>query len=100
MRGAVFERFFWRRSDGPQPHIVTIQFHKKMRLSELAFYVDFKQDESYTPQKLSIRAGTGVQDLHVRRLARSKSCLHAGGGLGERARAVWMDDRQIGGTAA
>ena len=27
-------------------------------------YLDFKQDESYTPQKLSIRIGTSYHDLH------------------------------------
>ncbi len=28
-------------------------------------YLDFKQDESYTPNKISIRAGTNIQDLKV-----------------------------------
>lgn len=53
---------FWQ-SDGNQPHLVNILFHKKMRIQEMAIYSDFKLDESYTPQKLSVRAGTGFHDL-------------------------------------
>jgi len=53
---------FWQ-SDGPQPHLVNIQFHKKMRISEISIYTDYKLDESYTPAKISIRAGTGFHDL-------------------------------------
>jgi anaphase-promoting complex subunit 10 len=53
---------FWQ-SDGPQPHLVNIQFHRKVRVKEIAIYTDFKLDESYTPARLSIRAGTGLHDL-------------------------------------
>ncbi|CAD8079269.1 unnamed protein product [Paramecium primaurelia] len=53
---------FWQ-SDGTQPHNITIQFLKKMRVQEVALYLDFKQDESYTPNKLSIRTGTNIQDM-------------------------------------
>ncbi len=28
-------------------------------------YLDFKTDESYTPNKISIRAGNNLQDLKV-----------------------------------
>jgi len=28
-------------------------------------FIDFKNDESYTPNKISIRAGTTLQDLKV-----------------------------------
>ena len=51
------------RSDGPQPHLINIQFHKKMRVHEITIYTDFKLDESYTPSKISIRAGTTFHDL-------------------------------------
>jgi anaphase-promoting complex subunit 10 len=75
------------RSDGPQPHLVSIQFPKKMPVTvgrepetrrvlerksekvppqEVTMYLDYKQDESYTPQRISIRAGTCYQDLQVR----------------------------------
>ena len=45
---------FWQ-SDGQQPHYINIQFLKKIKLSEICMYLDFKTDESYTPQKISIR---------------------------------------------
>lgn len=53
---------FWQ-SDGIQPHFINIQFFKKSTIQEIAFYSEFKQDESYTPHKLSIRAGTTYHDL-------------------------------------
>jgi len=34
-----------------------------MRISEISIYTDYKLDESYTPAKISIRAGTGFHDL-------------------------------------
>ena len=59
------------RWDGPQPHLINIQFHKKMHIHEIVVYTDFKLDESYTPSKISIRAGTtfhDLQEIHVEEL--------------------------------
>ncbi len=53
---------FWQ-SDGPIPHLVDIQFTKKTKISEIAFYLDIKTDESYTPEILSIRGGIHMQNL-------------------------------------
>ncbi|XP_015576225.1 anaphase-promoting complex subunit 10 isoform X1 [Ricinus communis] len=63
---------FWQ-SDGAQPHLVNIQFQKKVKLQKVVvfslelklvlLYVDFKLDESYTPSKISIRAGDGFHNL-------------------------------------
>ncbi|GLJ49226.1 hypothetical protein SUGI_1039510 [Cryptomeria japonica] len=53
---------YWQ-SDGVQPHLVNIQFQRKVKLQLLALYVDFKHDESYTPSKISIRVGNGFRDL-------------------------------------
>lgn len=53
---------YWQ-SDGPQPHLINVQFHKKVALSELLIYSDYKADESYTPAKLSLRTGTNHHDL-------------------------------------
>ncbi|KAI5072287.1 hypothetical protein GOP47_0012393 [Adiantum capillus-veneris] len=53
---------YWQ-SDGAQPHLVNIQFQKKVRLQQLAIYVDYKHDESYTPNKISVRAGNSFHDL-------------------------------------
>ena len=51
------------RSDGPQPHLVNIQFHKKTRVQEIEIYTDYKLDESYTPANISVRAGTTFHDI-------------------------------------
>ncbi|OMO56943.1 hypothetical protein CCACVL1_26157 [Corchorus capsularis] len=53
---------YWQ-SDGAQPHLVNIQFQKKVKLQLVVLYVDFKLDESYTPSKISIRAGDGFHNL-------------------------------------
>ncbi|XP_076916337.1 anaphase-promoting complex subunit 10-like [Bidens hawaiensis] len=53
---------YWQ-SDGAQPHLVNIQFQKKVKLQLVALYVDFNLDESYTPSKISIRAGDGFHNL-------------------------------------
>ncbi|XP_045085743.1 anaphase-promoting complex subunit 10 isoform X1 [Aegilops tauschii subsp. strangulata] len=87
---------YWQ-SDGAQPHLVNIQFQKKVQLQVsrraaaaasarfgldgwrvifffllnllfggiqlVVLYVDFKLDESYTPSKISIRAGDGFHNL-------------------------------------
>lgn len=36
---------------------------KKTRIQEISLYLDFKSDESYTPSKISIKAGNNLQDL-------------------------------------
>ncbi|MFS7973261.1 putative APC10/DOC domain, Galactose-binding-like domain superfamily [Helianthus anomalus] len=53
---------YWQ-SDGAQPHLVNIQFQKKVKLQLVALYVDFNLDESYTPSKVSVRAGDGFHNL-------------------------------------
>ena len=54
---------YWQ-SDGPQPHLVNIQFHRKTLVQNVCIFTDYKSDESYTPSKISIRAGNSLQDLH------------------------------------
>ncbi|GFR47534.1 hypothetical protein Agub_g9254 [Astrephomene gubernaculifera] len=53
---------FWQ-SDGLQPHLINIQFQRKMPLLEVHLHVDYKLDESYTPSRVSVRAGHTYQDL-------------------------------------
>jgi len=53
---------YWQ-SDGAQPHLINVQFHKKMTILEVALYLDYCLDESYTPKKISIKAGTTFHDL-------------------------------------
>ncbi|KAN0034458.1 hypothetical protein ACTFIV_000971 [Dictyostelium citrinum] len=53
---------FWQ-SDAQQPHHITIQFPKKCYIENLLIHCDYKLDESYTPCKISIKAGTILHDL-------------------------------------
>ena len=53
---------YWQ-SDGGQPHLINIHFLKRRAVCEIAFYLDFNQDESYTPKKISIRSGMTFHDL-------------------------------------
>jgi len=53
---------YWQ-SDGPQPHLINIQFKRKTTVQQVCIYSDFKQDESYTPNRVSIRAGTSFHEL-------------------------------------
>jgi Anaphase-promoting complex, subunit 10 (APC10) len=47
----------WSRHDALQRHCMQV------RLSAIALLLDFKLDESYTPSKIAIRAGTTYADL-------------------------------------
>ncbi|KAI6208469.1 Anaphase-promoting complex subunit 10 [Aphelenchoides besseyi] len=53
---------FWQ-SDGVQPHMITIEFQKYTEISFLLMYLDFKSDESYTPQKIQVYTGNSILDL-------------------------------------
>lgn len=77
------------RSDCPQPHFphsVNILFHRAtiikvgnckfhqryilvilnlLYFKQVSIFVDFNQDESYTPKQISIRGGTTFRDLQV-----------------------------------
>ncbi len=49
----------YSRSDGPQPHRLNIHFIKRVEIRALRLYLDYELDESYTPTKIQITAGTG-----------------------------------------
>lgn len=53
---------YWQ-SDGPQPHLVNIQFPEKVKVSEVAIYLDSKADESYTPCRICVRVGNSPHEL-------------------------------------
>jgi anaphase-promoting complex subunit 10 len=53
---------YWQ-SDGPQPHLVNMQFKQKTKVKDICLYADYKTDESYTPSRIVIKAGTHVNDL-------------------------------------
>lgn len=45
------------------PHSVTIQFSKKVSLERISIFTNFTLDESYTPSKIKIMAGSSGWDL-------------------------------------
>jgi len=53
---------YWQ-SDGPQPHLINVEFRRKMTIQDICIYADYKADESYTPNKISLRAGNHFHDL-------------------------------------
>jgi anaphase-promoting complex subunit 10 len=53
---------FWQ-SDGPQPHLLSIHFFKLVSIVHMRIFLDFQNDESYTPTKIQFLAGMGVHDI-------------------------------------
>lgn len=53
---------YWQ-SDGQLPHLVNVQFRRKTTVQDICIYTDYKLDESYTPSRVSVRAGTNFNDL-------------------------------------
>lgn len=53
---------YWQ-SDGPQPHLLSIHFFKLVSIVHMRIYLDFANDESYTPTKIQFLAGMGVHDI-------------------------------------
>lgn len=51
------------RSDGPQPHHLNIHFSRLVSIVAIRVYLDFEADESYTPTRITLLAGTGYHDL-------------------------------------
>ncbi|VDO19611.1 unnamed protein product [Heligmosomoides polygyrus] len=53
---------YWQ-SDGPQPHTVSIEFPRKTDICFVMMYLDFKNDESYTPSKIIVHLGSSLVHL-------------------------------------
>ncbi|WVO15470.1 hypothetical protein L204_103128 [Cryptococcus depauperatus] len=53
---------FWQ-SEGSQPHCIDLSFPRRVHISSIALHMSHPRDDSYTPSKIGIRAGTGVHDL-------------------------------------
>ncbi|KAK0736075.1 galactose-binding domain-like protein [Apiosordaria backusii] len=53
---------YWQ-SDGQQPHLLTMHFVRRVEIRAIRFYVDYNQDESYTPTNIVFYAGTSSHDL-------------------------------------
>lgn len=54
---------YWQSDGVAQPHTINIYFARRRPISEIAFYLDFSLDESYTPKKFIIKAGNTYHDL-------------------------------------
>ena len=48
---------YWQ-SDGAAPHSIAMTFYKRETVAELALYLDYRRDESYTPAEVVVRAGS------------------------------------------
>ncbi|KAJ2399636.1 Anaphase-promoting complex subunit 10 [Coemansia sp. RSA 2559] len=55
---------FWQ-SDGQQPHNISVQFPTRAQIYAVSLYLDTEKDESYTPCKVSIYAGTSHHDMQL-----------------------------------
>ncbi|KAH6896875.1 anaphase-promoting complex, subunit 10-domain-containing protein [Thelonectria olida] len=55
-------KLFWQ-SDGPQPHRLTVYFVKRVGIRDIRFFVDYNEDESYTPTKVVFKSGTSENNL-------------------------------------
>lgn len=56
------------RSDCPNPqlnHTIDLSFHQATLIRQVSIFIDFFQDESYTPKTIVIRGGTTYRDLQV-----------------------------------
>lgn len=51
------------RSDGPQPHHLNIHFSRFVAIRAIRIFLNFDDDESYTPTRITLLAGTGYHDL-------------------------------------
>lgn len=67
MRDSAFPNFNLQltvsRSDGPQPHHLNIHFSRLVQIRSVRLFLDFEADESYTPTRITLLAGTGYHDL-------------------------------------
>lgn len=53
---------YWQ-SDGTAPHCINVQFLKKTALTKICIYVDHELDDSYTPKRIVISAGSCIHDI-------------------------------------
>lgn len=53
---------YWQ-SDGTGPHLINIQFLRKMSISSINLYLNYVLDESYTPKRISVLAGSTLHDM-------------------------------------
>lgn len=54
---------YWQ-SDGYSPHLINIQFLKRVPVTKLCIYLKYGIDESYTPKKISVHSGITTNELN------------------------------------
>ncbi|GAA93921.1 hypothetical protein E5Q_00567 [Mixia osmundae IAM 14324] len=67
------------QSEGPQPHLINIQFRRRMPITQVSLFVDVNTDDSYTPHRIAIRAGSfsgDLQEIKVVELERPRGWSH------------------------
>ncbi|KAJ1762897.1 hypothetical protein IW139_006110 [Coemansia sp. RSA 353] len=52
---------FWQ-SDGRQPHHISVHFTNRHHIHTVSLYLDVEKDESYTPCKVCVFAGSSERD--------------------------------------
>lgn len=60
---------YWQ-SDCPNPsknHTIDLIFHQATFIRQVSLFIDYFQDESYTPKTIAIRGGTTTRDLYVKK---------------------------------
>eukprot|EP00934_Nitzschia_sp_Nitz4_P008278 Nitzschia sp. Nitz4//scaffold11_size288233//144615//145424//NITZ4_000773-RA/size288233-processed-gene-0.226-mRNA-1//-1//CDS//3329534071//8268//frame0 len=55
---------YWQSDGGAnQAHWIQVQFGRRVPISHVCIYLDYKLDESYTPKHISVHVGMTTQDL-------------------------------------
>jgi len=90
---------FWQ-SEGPQPHNINIQFPRRMAIGQISLFLDIGLDDSYTPQKISVRAGSyhgDLQEVKLLELDNPRGWVHCQlGNLVEGEDEDWTDPEALG----
>ncbi|PWN28117.1 galactose-binding like protein, partial [Jaminaea rosea] len=61
LRDADLEQLW--QSDGTQPHRITIDFGRRTAVTHVSLWLNVRRDDSYTPTKVLVEAGTDYHDL-------------------------------------
>ncbi|KAK3314461.1 anaphase-promoting complex, subunit 10-domain-containing protein [Apodospora peruviana] len=92
---------YWQ-SDGQQPHHVDIHFIRRVQIRAMRFYVDYNQDESYTPTHIEFLAGYKPHFVHLSEMTLTNPVgwqdvpiAQSGGGADGHSLDVWVVRMQI-----
>ncbi|CAO1613403.1 unnamed protein product [Parajaminaea phylloscopi] len=51
------------QSDGTQPHRINVEFSERTAVTHVSLWLNVRRDDSYTPTKILVEAGTDYHDL-------------------------------------